>query len=185
LSELTRDDVRDLERRATAGDAHAFGALLRRWDRDLRGVAWSVVGGGHLDDVMQEAYERAFRKIGDFDGRSSLKTWLHTIVHRTAIDVGRYEARRRHHDLDDPAVHAAVDDAVDVHADLASRGALGRLEIAAMLARLPVEQRMALMLTVGLGHSYDEAAAITGESRGTIASRVNRARARLERWEQD
>lgn len=178
LPEQTHEHVRDLERRAIAGDAAAFGSLLRLWDRDLRGVAWSVVGSRHLDDVMQDAYERAFRKIGSFAGRSSMKTWLHTIVYRTAIDTGRYEARRRHDDVDDASIPAPL-------AASASRSALGRMEIDAMLAQLPTDQRTALMLTVGLGYSYDEAAVITGESRGTIASRANRARARLGRWESD
>jgi RNA polymerase sigma-70 factor, ECF subfamily len=176
LAEYDQSDLRDLERSAMSGDPAAFGALLRRWDRDLRGVAWSVVGSRHLDDVMQDAYERAFRKIGSFDGRSSMKTWLHTIVHRTAIDTGRYEARRRHDDVDDPTIEVAT-------APTTSSRALDRIEIDAMLEQLPTDQRTALMLTVGLGYSYEDASAITGESRGTIASRVNRARARLEPWE--
>ncbi len=169
----------DLEHRATTGDPVAFGSLLRRWDHDLRGVAWAVTRDQHaIDDVMQDAYERAFRGLASFDGRSSLKTWLHTIVHRTAIDRSRYEGRRRHDDIDDPAI--TVPETVSTATD---RSALDRLEVDDMLGSLPSDQRVALMLTVGIGFTYDEAAEVTGDSRGTIASRVNRARRRLQQWE--
>lgn len=172
----TRRSNDDLEARARAGDAAAFGALLRAWDRDLRGVAWSVVRSDHAtDDVMQTAYEKAFRSIGRFDGRSSMKTWLHSIIYRTALDHIRYEKRRRHDDLE-------VVDLQRPGPDSTSDRAMGQVELAQAMESLGPDQRAALMLTAGLGYSFDEVAEITGESRGTIASRASRARARIERW---
>lgn len=92
--------IDDLECRARQGEAVAFGQLARLYDRDLRNVVWSVVRKPNLiDDVMQNSYERAFRKIRSFDGRSSMKTWLSTICLRTAIDYIRYEGRRRHRSM--------------------------------------------------------------------------------------
>lgn len=166
----------DLQALACRGDAAAFGALIREYDHDLRGVAWSVVrSADRTDDVMQSAYEKAFRSIGSFDGRSSLKTWLYCVVYRTALDDLRHEGRRRHDDLD--ALH-------DVAATGASPSdaAIARVELAAAMDVLRPEQRAALMLTAGMGFSFDEAAEILGESRGTVASRVSRARSALERW---
>jgi RNA polymerase sigma factor (sigma-70 family) len=91
------ESIDDLEERACEGDSEAFSLLIRRFDRDLRGTAWSVVQSSEAtDDVMQAAYERAFRSIGTFNRDSALKTWLHTICYRTAIDHLRYESRRRH-----------------------------------------------------------------------------------------
>lgn len=165
----------ELESRARSGDGRAFGELIRRFDSDLRGVAWSVVRTADgTDDVMQTAYEKAFRSIESFDGRSALKTWLHSIVHRTALDYLRYEGRRRHQTL------AVVDQiGLGLQTDGASDRALGRLELSALLDHLEPESRAALMLTVGLGYSYEEAAEILGEARGTVASRVSRARKQL------
>lgn len=58
----------ELEVRAGRGDAAAFGALIRRHDPDLRGVAWSVCRlANTTDDIMQAAYEKAFRSIDGFD----------------------------------------------------------------------------------------------------------------------
>ncbi len=171
------DPDADLESRVRRGDTAAFGAWIRIHDNDLRGVAWSVLRSGAVDDVMQMAYEKAFRNLDGFDGRSAMKTWLHSIVYRTALDHVRYEGRRRHADL-------VVVDQVRSDGDTASNRALDQVEMSQALDSLPPEQRAALMLTAGLGYSYDEAAEIAGESRGTMASRVNRARSRLARWEE-
>lgn len=163
--------------RTTYGAA-SFGAFIREHDRQLRGVAWAVVRDPHrTDDVMQAAYEKAFRSLDRFDGRSSMTTWLHSIVYRTAIDHLRYEGRRRHDDVDEiTALGAPLDDV--------ATASLGRMELQAALEQLSPEERAALLLVTAEGHSYDEAAEILGEARGTVASRVSRARARLERWEQ-
>ena len=53
--------------------------MIRQWDHDLRGVVWAVVRSSHAtDDVMQTAYEKAFRSLDRFGGRSAMKTWLHS-----------------------------------------------------------------------------------------------------------
>lgn len=158
-------------------DAATFGSLIRRYDRDLRGVAWSVVRSAHAtDDVMQTAYEKAFRSLDAFDAHSSIKTWLHSIVYRAAIDHVRYEGRRHHDEL-------TVVDNVNPGGDATSVRAIGGAEFAAAMDALDPKQRAALMLTSALGYSFDEAARITGTSRGTVASRASRARAKLARWE--
>jgi RNA polymerase sigma-70 factor (ECF subfamily) len=171
---LMADDV------STAGeplDARSFGEFIRAHDQQLRGVAWAVVRDQHqTDDIMQAAYEKAFRNLPNFDGRSSLSTWMHSIVYRTAIDHVRYEGRRRHDDVDDLRnTGQAGTDAGSVGVD--------RLEFEAAMERLSPEERTVLMLVAGLGYSYDETALIIGEARGTVASRVSRARSRLERWQ--
>ncbi|MEM7141269.1 MAG: RNA polymerase sigma factor [Actinomycetota bacterium] len=166
----------DLEARAASGDIGAFGSYIRACDARLRGVAWAVVRDAHAtDDVMQSAYEKAFRSLADFDARSSLSTWLYSIVYRTALDHQNYERRRRHDDIDTVELAGVADPAVAV---------VSILELASVLDELAPRDRAALMLTIGLGFSYAEVAEIVGEPQGTIASRVSRTRRRLERWEQ-
>jgi len=181
LTVLTSDDRSDLEQRARAGDPAAFGRLIRAWDQDLRGVAWSVVRtASGTDDVMQDAYERAFRSLDRFDGRSAMKTWMHSIVYRTAIDHVRYEGRRRHEEVAELRTIAGTDAGSTPDVTV-----LGREELASVLEDCTPEQRAMLMLTAGLGYSFDETAEMLGESRGTVASRVSRTRARLTRWEEE
>lgn len=164
----------DLETRARSGDAHAFGSLIRTWDHDLRGVVWAVVRSNHAtDDVMQNAYEKAFRAIDGFDGRASLKSWLHSICYRAAIDYVRYEGRRSHDDVSELSV-------VPESPDAATQAVAG-IELELAFDSLDEEQRVLLMLTAGLGYSYDEVAEIVGMPRGTVASRASRARAQLDR----
>lgn len=166
--------VEDLEERACRGEAVAFGQLIRIFDGDLRAAVWSVVRSAEAtDDVMQASYERAFRSIGAFKRESSLKTWLHSICYRAAIDHVRYESRRRHERIEDVRV---LSEAVEV-----DQVVLDRIELAEALGRLAPSQRAAVMLTTGLGYSFEEAAAITGMQRGTVASRAARARRKLER----
>lgn len=170
----------DLEQRARLGEAAAFGQLARLYDRDLRNVVWSVLRSPSLiDDVMQSAYERAFKNIASFDGRSSIKTWLASICYRTAIDHARYEGRRKHPSLDDDdatVVHdATLADNVDVSARIADRDELSRA-----MEQLAPEEAAILTMTAGLGYSYEEVASILGLARGTVASRASRARQRLQ-----
>ncbi len=160
-----------------AGDVQAFETFVRANDRKLRGVAWAVVRNAEqTDDIMQSAYEKAFRALPDFDGRSSMTTWLHSIIYRTAIDFVRYEGRRRHSDLDAMRNVGGTSDA-------ASQG-IDRVELGDVMDQLSPEERATLMVVTGLGYSYDDAAEILGESRGTIASRISRTRNRISRWEE-
>ena len=164
----------DLELAARNGDAAAFGRVLRAHDADLRGVVWSVLRDRHAtDDVLQVAYEKAFRALGGFAGDSTMKTWLHSICVRAALDHLRYERRRRHQPLETLAADASSASTSDE--------ALANLQLDEMLERLDPETRALLMLTVGLGYSYDETAEIVGMERGTVASRVARARERLRK----
>lgn len=161
----------ELEDQARRGDAEAFGRLLRLYDDDIRGVVWSVLRDRDaVDDAMQSAYEKAFRSIDGFRGESSLRTWLHSICYRTAIDLARFESRRNHPSIEavPPIVDGPPSD--EVHA---------RIEATEILASLGPEQRGVLYLTAALGYSFDETAAITGLNRGTVASRVSRAKERL------
>ena len=140
----------EFEQKAITGDRRAFGELIRLWNDDLRGVAWTITrSDSAADDVMQETYLKAFRSIGSFDGRSSLKTWMHSICYRTALDHMKFEARRHHDQID--TVHTAAVAA-------ASHSAIARLEIESVLSDLNPAELAMLMLTAGLGYSFDEAA---------------------------
>lgn len=166
----------ELEQQARDGDNRAFGELIRRWDPDLRGVAWSICRSAQdTDDIMQKAYEKAFRKIGSFDGRSRLKTWVWSICHHAALDHVRYERRRMH----EPDVELITVPTASTTAGAAT----DRMELDAVLESLDPVVRSLLMLTAGHGLSVDEAAEITNLPRGTAASKISRARTRLQRWD--
>ena len=125
-------------------------------------------------DVVQEACVKALAGMGRFDGRSSLVTWLHRITVNCAHDAMRSQGRqdRAHEALQSRPVDRARPPSP---AEITEKGELADLAWR-LLEKLPEECRSAFALTQLDGYSYDEAAEIEGEPRGTMASRVFRAK---------
>lgn len=163
-------DDRALAEAAAAGDVDAFTTLIRRHDDKMRGVVWRVVGSvPAMDDVLQNAYVKAWQGLGSWRGESTFSTWLYTIVHRSAIDWHR--AQRSVAVLpDDTDLPTAGDHAGRIVEGHALRSAL---------AELPPDQLAVVTLVDGEGRSYDEVAVMLDISPGTVASRLSRARADL------
>lgn len=101
------------------------------------------------------------------------RTWLHTICYRAAIDHLRYESRHPRTSLD-----ALPSEPVGAWAEM-TQTVDDQLVAADVMARIEPEQRALLYMAAGLGFTFDEVAEITGLNRGTVASRVSRAKDRL------
>jgi RNA polymerase sigma-70 factor (ECF subfamily) len=157
--------------RARRGDHRAFAQIVDQYDHRLRGLAFQLLGDrDRMDDVLQEAYVKAFRSLPRLKGDSALGTWLYRIVYNACI-----------HDLRFRKATVPLDDGLDV-ADGRSDPAdvvVGRGELAAALYSLPPDQRAAVLLVDAYGLDYAEAAAVLGVATGTIGSGLNRARATL------
>jgi RNA polymerase sigma-70 factor (ECF subfamily) len=157
---------------ARRGDARAFVDLIRSFDNGFRRLAYRLLGDREeLDDVLQEAYAKAFAALPRFRGDSTLRTWLYRIVYTTCLD---HLKRQRPEPVTlPPELEGAAADPADL---VATRSIL-----AEALARLSPIERAAVLLVDAEGLSYDDAAAIAGVATGTIASRLSRARASLRR----
>jgi RNA polymerase sigma-70 factor (ECF subfamily) len=84
-----------LVERAQAGDHEAYGALVERHSRAVFRLAYRITGQEQdAEDVVQDAFLRAYRQIGRFEARSSFGTWLYRIAANCAHDLLR--ARPRH-----------------------------------------------------------------------------------------
>lgn len=80
------EEDRELQRRILAGDAAALEALIDALTRPLLRVAEAYVGkGGGADDLVQETWEAVLDHLADFEGRSSLRTWITRILVNRAI----------------------------------------------------------------------------------------------------
>lgn len=151
--------------------AEALIAALPR----LRRFALSLARSADVaDDLVQTAAERAFAARDRFDPATSLDAWLFRILRNAWIDTARRSRIR--------GVSVEVDDrdpalATDPAPGLEARLMLGATE-AAMLT-LPDEQRAVLHLVCIEGLSYAEAAEVLGIPRGTVMSRLSRARLAL------
>ena len=157
------------QRRVRRLDADAFVELVERHDLSHRRLAFRLLGdSGRMDDVLQEAYARAFRALPRFRGDSSLETWLYRIVYNACIDDLR---RHREHETLEEWEERLVATPTEPEE---------RLDLAAALASLPPELRAVVLLIDAEGLSYAEAADVLGVPAGTIASRLNRARSHLQ-----
>jgi RNA polymerase sigma-70 factor (ECF subfamily) len=99
----------DLLPRLLAGEQGAYKEMIQAYQGAMRAVAYAIVGNRHADEVVQDAWLAVVRNLEGFQQRSSLKTWLLTIVANTARS--RLKQNRREVLLDDlPAPHGTVGD---------------------------------------------------------------------------
>src|SRR5919205_614198 len=138
----------------------------------LRAFAISLCGQvDRADDLVQDTLLRALSHIDRFERGTNLNAWLFTILR----NLFHSEYRKRRREVEDP--DGSYAGRLKVQPEQGSR--LDFEDFRSALAKLPSDQREALLLVGASGFSYEEAANICGCAVGTIKSRVNRARTRL------
>lgn len=153
---LENDEDLALSKRAASGDRAAFTMLVEKHERPLRSFL-ARLGAQDADDIAQDAFLKAWRAAGQYDGRARYSTWLTRIALRCRLD----SLRRRRVDADQPS--GKGDEGVDA-------------EVRDMLARLSERERVALILCEGHGWTHSEAAELLDLPLGTLKSLVARAK---------
>ncbi len=165
---------------AKGGDTRAFEALVRRYRKRIFALALHITGSAsEADDIAQEVFLKAFRALGQFEGRSQFFTWVYRMTVNRSLNARRDRARRGEDTLDDPRLELAV--AVDAR-DNPGRAAELRQTYARLLRALdalPADMRTTVILVSLQGMAHGEAAVIQKVSEGTIAWRMHEARRRL------
>lgn len=169
----------DLLARHVEGDPDAFGELVRRHRDRLWAVALRTLGDREeAADAVQDALVSAFRAAHTFRGQSAVTTWLHRITVNACLDRARKAASRKTSPVDDTE---RLEQLLEPHESAeapAQRQDLNR-QLLAALAKLPADQRAALVLVDMQGYPVAEAAQVLDVPVGTIKSRCARGRARL------
>ena len=169
----------ELARRARAGERAAFDALVRRYSGRVFGLVLRWMRDPEdAREIAQEAFVRAWRGLPRFEGGEEFRGWLFRIAVNAANDELR--ARKRHGgvNLDDvPESQLGSAQPEDPLDEMEGERLAGRLERA--LARLNDEHRAVLLLRAREEMSYEEIAHALDIPRGTVMSRLARARARL------
>jgi RNA polymerase sigma-70 factor, ECF subfamily len=184
--------------RARAGDDAAFTRLVAPLRAELHAHCYRMLGSAHdADDALQDGLLRAWQGLASFEGRSSLRSWLYSVVTYACLDAARRRGRRAMPvDLGPASEHAVVES--EPRTDVAWLGpypdaALGagpaapdaryeqreavELAFVAACQHLPGNQRAALLLFEVLGFSAAEIAEMMGTSRASVNSALQRARA--------
>src|SRR6202171_1651882 len=95
----------DLISRARAGDGDAFGELTEPHRRELQVHCYRMLGSFQdAEDALQDTLLRAWRGLGEFEGRASLRTWLYRIATNTCLNARRSAGRRPAQEWNIPGV---------------------------------------------------------------------------------
>lgn len=158
----------ELVRSARSGDAAAQSALVRRHADAAYRVAVALTRDSDTaQDVVQDAFVKAFGALDGFRGDASFKTWLLTITANEARGVFRRKRRRKETSLEDAAPVASSEPDPAETAVTAMEAARAR----AKLDGLPEKQRLSVTLRIDEGLSFREIGSVIGSSEG--AARVN------------
>ncbi|MFM2067804.1 MAG: polymerase sigma factor RpoE [Pseudomonadota bacterium] len=189
-------DEAELLARARGGHQAAYGTLVRLHQSRLRLQLRRLTGGDAAlaDELAQDAFVQAWRRLGDYRGEARWSTWVYRIAYNLYLmhrrsPVGRLAA------LTDPASQDGTDTtaAADTtrldglsgagpQADHAHLQHARRVDVARALARLDEAERQALLHCYWLDLSHQEAALVLGLPLGTLKTQVARAKARLRDW---
>jgi len=188
MDRRVESDDASLVARTLAVDQSAYAALVSRHESDVFHLALRYLRQREdAEDVVQEAFVRAYRALAQYDPTRPFGAWMHAITARLCIDFHRRRrvktvsltrpeegsaSEEREWEIADPAEGPEV---------LTERGDEAvRLE--ALIDRLPKDYRLAILLRHAQDLSYEEIAEATGAPIGTVKARIHRARNLLREW---
>jgi RNA polymerase sigma-70 factor (ECF subfamily) len=196
---VSPSEERELLQRAADGDESAYATLVDPYRGELQAHCYRMLGSVHdAEDALQETMLRAWRAIGRFEGRSSLRSWLYTIATNTSLNAIQKRPKRvlpvdygphadPHEGPREPLVESVwveplADETLEIEDGYATPEARYEqregIELAfiAALQHLPANQRAALILREVLGFSAKECATMLDTSTASVNSALQRAR---------
>lgn len=180
--ELWSDE--EVVQRVKAGETALYEILMRRYNQRLYRVARAILrNDAEAEDVMQDAYVRAYQHLDQFAGRAAFSTWLTRIAVNEAL--GRVKLRKRIDQLDidqyeEESVMGPQENAPNPEAK-ASTGELRELLEAALL-ELPEQYRMVVMLRDVEEMTTAETAAALDLTEENVKVRLHRGRLMIRNW---
>jgi len=165
----------DIMSSVSAGDTHAFAELYDRHAARLFGLVIHIMGTReHAEDVLQEAFIKAWRSARSYDAtRSSPGVWLQMITRSTAIDWLRQQRRT--------PVAASLTNRVsgEISTSFVDPSTVREFGASAAIDRLPSEQRQAILLSFHRGLTHTQIAAVQDAPVGTVKTRIHLGMRRL------
>lgn len=186
MHEVAREDVQLVEE-VLGGNQLSFQLLVERYqDRIFALSRHYTKSAVEVEDIVQDTFLKAYRRLETFQRQSSFSTWLYRIAVNTALDFLKRTGRSPVHAVEDPELTASPirGQAGSGVAIAAPDAGLKREELARITQRvleeLPDIFRTVLVLREFEDLSYQEMADVLGISIGTVESRLFRARARFK-----
>lgn len=163
--------------RCRAGDGAAFAELYARHASRVYSIAYRMVGPNDAEDLVQDIFLQAHRKLGSFRGESALGTWLFRLATNACVDVLRSRQSRmmdRMASLDEP-------DSPEPPA-APPISAVQAIDLERAIQTLPAACRAAFVLHDVEGFGHHEVGAALGIAEGTSKSQVHKARMRIRAY---
>jgi len=160
-----------LAARARHGDRQAFEQLVRRHQGMVRAQLRRLLHGDHAlaDDLAQDTFLLAWRKLAQFRGDALFSTWLYRIAYTCFLQARRQPTQRERTEAEGLALLQAPADGVDLQVDL--QRCMGRLSTA---------EQAVLLHCVQMGLSHDQAAYVLAMPLGTVKTHALRGKAKLK-----
>lgn len=160
----------DVITRARSGDQHAFERLYRENLGRVYALCLRMTGDRtDAEELTQEAFVRAWQKIGSFRGESAFSTWLHRLTVNLVLTEFRSRARRRE--------RVSLSDDLTAHdAPARSEAPRERVDLESAIASLPEGARHVFVLYEIEGYKHEEIASMMGIASGTTKAQLHRAR---------
>jgi RNA polymerase sigma-70 factor (ECF subfamily) len=166
---------RALVARALLGDdRRAFEQLMRRHQGMVRAQLGRLLHGDEAaaDDLAQETFLLAWRKLDQFRSEARFSTWLHRIAYACFLQTVRTKSWAARHAQDDGMEHLpAPAPAMDL-----------RMDLARAMRHLSTAEQTVLLHCVQLGLSHEEAAYVLAMPLGTVKTHATRGKAKLKTW---
>ena len=183
-----KDDVK-LIRKILSGDDAAFGTLVGKYQKSVHALVWRKIGDYHYaEEIMQDAFLQAYKKLSTLKNPNQFAGWLYVIANRLCIDWIRKQKRMR---KQKPAMQSLegtrleeIEESSYTH-HMSEQRATERTEychelVQKLLEKLPENERAVVTLYYLNEMSTKEIGKFLGVSANTIASRLHRARKRLQ-----
>jgi RNA polymerase sigma-70 factor (ECF subfamily) len=179
-AELRELPDRELVLRCQRSETRAFDELVaRHQDRVYTAVTRFCGNAEDAADIVQRAFINAFRKIEEFKGDSAFSTWIYRIAFNQAISFRR-ENRRTAVSIYARDDEKVAEPAVESNPTEKLEGEETKKKVQQALELLEEGDRQIILLKDLQGHSYDEIAGIMQIPKGTVRSRLHRARLELK-----
>ena len=155
-----------------SGDRDAFAELVRRYERAVLSTAWSVLNDYHAaQDVAQDSFIIAFRKLGSLRNAQAFGTWLLTLTRREALRHSRKTL-----------ASVSIDSVAELQIELPAPAWIQDYEdLVRAIGRLPSHEKEVVVFHYLDGHSAAEVGELTSRPVGTVTKQLSRAVTRLRR----
>lgn len=185
----SRAEDHDLISAAKAGDERAFARLMRKYEERVQNHCMRIVGDEQeAEDLKQEVFVKVFRNLPNYEHTYAFYTWMYRITQNCCIDRIR-KIKRQAQEIsltprpdedgqDTPQEHTIPDETYVPEKEALNNELKSAIDAA--LAKLSPKLREIIVLKEQEGLSYEEIGALLHCSRGTVKSRLFRAREKLQ-----